>query len=281
MAFQMPAETSLAGLTLRVRERQAMLAFYRDLLGLAASPPDGTVTLTPGEGAFTLGLEVNPQAPPRLARSLGLYHFALLLPTRPALAAILRRLLEAQWPVDGASDHIVSEAVYLRDPEGNGIELARDRPREEWTYTNGQLVMVSDMLDVDGLLATTPAATGLHPGTRLGHMHLSVSDLSKGEAFYAGGLGLTVTQRTYPGALFLAAGDYHHHLGMNIWGARRPAPAGTTGLVGYAWRVPAGTLTALEPHLQAQEIPARRTSGALTLTDPFDIALAVTEDAPR
>ncbi|MBI3975662.1 MAG: glyoxalase, partial [Armatimonadetes bacterium] len=168
----------------------------------------------------------------------------------------------------------VSEAVYLRDPEGNGIELARDRPRKEWVYMNGQLAMVSDALDVDGLVATAPAA-GLHPETRLGHMHLSVDDLSMGEAFYAGGLGLTVTQRTYPGALFLAAGNYHHHLGLNIWGRPRRPPSGAGGLVGYTWQLPAESISALERHLTEQGMTFRQEDGSLVLTDPFGVAIVL------
>jgi len=278
MAFQMPATASLVGLTLRTRDRGRLLGFYRDVLGLSASVLHGAGTLSPGNGGFALTLEVDPQAPPRPARSLGLYHFALLLPTRPALGAILRRLMERRWEVDGASDHLVSEALYLRDPDGNGIELAHDRPKKEWKYANGELAMITDVLNVEDLLAAAPAAAGLHARTRLGHMHLSVDDLARGEAFYAGGLGLAVTQRTYPGALFLAAGDYHHHLGMNIWGARRPAPPGATGLLSYAWRVPAGILATLEPHLARQAVPTRREDGSLRLTDPIGIDVVITEE---
>lgn len=281
MAFQMPADASLAGLALRTRDREPLLGFYRDALGLSASGSDGAVRLSPGHGGFTLTLQSDPQAPPRPARSLGLYHFALLLPTRAALGAILRRLMERRWEVDGASDHIVSEALYLRDPDGNGIELARDRPKKEWRSINGQLAMVTDILNIEDLLAAAPSSAGLPPRTRLGHVHLSVDDLARGEAFYAGGLGLHVTQRTYPGALFMAAGDYHHHLGMNIWGARRPASPGATGLVNYAWRVPRGTFAPLEPHLAAQGIAARRADGRLTLTDPFGIDVLLSEDDAR
>lgn len=277
----MPPAASLSGLTLRVRDQERALAFYRDLLGLEASATDGTVRLRPAGGDFTLRLEVDPGAPPGPAHSLGLYHFALLLPTRAALGAVLRVLAEARWAVDGASDHIVSEALYLRDPEGNGIELAWDRPRKEWKYTNGQLTMVSDMLDIDTLMATAPAAAGLAPGTRLGHVHLSVDDLARGEGFYAGGLGLTVTQRSYPGALFLAAGDYHHHLGMNIWGARRPAPPGAPGLVAYAWQVPPGTMSALAAHLDEQQIPYRSSPDALTVGDPVGITVSLAETGRR
>jgi len=281
MAFEMPAQASLAGLTLRVRDRERALAFYRDLLGLSAAASDGEVRLSPAAGGFTLRLNVNSQAPSRTGRAVGLYHFAMLLPSRPALGAILRRLVEAEWPVDGGSDHIVSEAVYLRDPEGNGIELARDRPRKDWLYTDGQLTMLSEMLDVDELLKTASPAAGLHPATRLGHMHLTVNDLSTGEAFYAGGLGLTVMQRSYPGALFLAAGEYHHHVGMNIWGAPRPATAGATGLEAYTWTVPPGTLERLAAHLEETQIAAGRSAEGLMVRDPFGIAVNLTEDDQR
>ncbi len=277
MPFQMPAAAAPAGLTLRTADREPLLGFYRDVLGLSASVSDGVISLRPDRNGFTLRLEVDPQAPPRPARALGLYHFALLLPTRAALAAIVRRLRDVTYPVDGASDHAVSEAVYLRDPEGNGIELARDRPKKQWRYNNGEMAMVSDALDLDGLLRETRTASGLHPATRLGHMHLSVADLSSGEAFYAGLLGLTVTQRTYPGALFLAAGDYHHHLGMNIWGARRPAPAGATGLVGYVWRLPLGSTADLRTHLTGAGMPHGDRHGGIAVTDPIGLEVELAE----
>jgi len=276
MTFRMPPDAAPAGLTLRMRDGPQALAFYRDLLGLDAETVDGGwIRLHPGGGAMSLDLLVEPAARPRPPRAIGLYHFALLLPDRAGLAAVLRRLLEARWPLDGASDHGVSEALYLQDPEGNGIELYCDRPRDRWARDRGGLVMVTEALDISDLLATTPAAGPLHPGTRLGHMHLSVADLTAGEAFYAGGLGLNVIQRSYPGALFLAAGDYHHHLGLNIWGSRRPAPDGATGLVRYVWGTPPGTGEALARHLTAQRIPFRSEDGGLVVTDPSGIAVEI------
>ena len=273
MTFQMPTEAGLTGLALRVRDRESALHFYRDVLGLQIEEQGNTLRLHPAGGASTLTLEVDPAAPRRPARSVGLYHFALLLPDRAALAALLRRLLEAGWPLDGAGDHGVSEALYLRDPEGNGIELARDRPREEWPRVREGVAMVTEPVDTKSLLATAPAAAPLHPATILGHMHFSVHDLEVGETFYAGALGLNVTQRSYPGALFLAAGDYHHHLGLNTWGSRRPAPPGATGLLRYGWRIPAAALPALEQHLTARDVPFAKADGALTVTDPFGIVV--------
>ncbi len=276
MTFHMPPSAHLAGLTLRVRDLEAALVFYRDLLGLRVAARNGDqARLEPDGGAFTLHLAGAPRAVSSPAASLGLYHFALLLPDRAALSAILRRLLEARWPLHGASDHGVSEALYLRDPEGNGLELARDRSREAWPRDGGTLAMVSAPLNVEGLLAESPASAPLQPGTRFGHIHLSVDDLVTGETFYARGLGLTVTQRTYPGALFLAAGDYHHHLGLNIWGARRRAPEGAPGLLGYAWEVPEATVESLERHLTASGIPLERSPSGLTLTDPIGVAISV------
>jgi catechol 2,3-dioxygenase len=276
MTFHMPPSAHLAGLTLRVRDLEAALVFYRDLLGLRVAARNGDqARLEPEGGTFTLHLAGAPRAVSSPAPSLGLYHFALLLPDRAALSAILRRLLEARWPLDGASDHGVSEALYVRDPEGNGLELARDRSRDTWPRDGGTLAMVSAPLNVEGLLAESPASAPLHPHTRLGHVHLSVDDLGTGEAFYAGGLGLTVTQRSYQGALFFAAGDYHHHLGLNIWGAHRRAPQGATGLLGYAWAVPEGTVEFLERHLTARGILFERNPSGLTLTDPIGVAVTV------
>ncbi len=278
--FRLPGETQLASLSLRVRDLERALAFYRDLLGLVRADGLGDqVVLAPKDRRFTLELLWDPEAPARPASSLGLYHFALLLPDRPSLAAVVRRLVEARWPFDGASDHGVSEAFYLRDPEENGIELYRDRPREAWPIENGQVAMVSARLDVDELLGDAPRGAPLHPSTRFGHIHLHVADLRDGERFYADTLGLTVTQRTYPGAMFFSAGGYHHHVGINIWGRGRRAPDGATGLVSYAWRVSAGTGRVLEAHLRAQGVPYAHSDAGVALTDPVEVRVVVSEDA--
>jgi catechol 2,3-dioxygenase len=182
-------------------------------------------------------------------------------------------------PFDGASDHGVSEALYLRDPEGNGIELYRDRPRETWPLENGQVAMVSARLDVDELLGDAPRSGPLHPATRFGHIHLHVADLRDGERFYADTLGLAVTQRSYPGALFFSAGGYHHHVAVNTWARGASASDGATGLVSYAWKIPAGTGPALEAHLRAQGVPYAHSDAGLALTDPVDVRVVVGGDA--
>ena len=237
----------LTGLTLRVRDLDAQLAFYRDLLGLeVVSREDHRVQLAPAGREFTLTLVHVPDAPLRSRPSLGLYHFALLLPDRKTLAATFRRLLEARYPhFQGASDHGVSEALYLSDPEGNGIELYRDRPRAEWPMAGSQVEMYSRQLDLENLLAEAPQSAGLDAATTFGHLHLHVADLDQAEAFFTG-LGMAVMQRDYPGARFLAADGYHHRMGNNLWAKGRTAPPESTGLLEYSlalWGREPATLT--------------------------------------
>jgi catechol 2,3-dioxygenase len=227
---------------LRVRDLDACLAYYAGLLGFTVVAQDGArTTLALGGGRFSIRLLHEPNAPLRPYPCPGLFHFALVVPDRPALGAIFRHLVERRERFDGMSDHAVSEALYLRDPEMNGIELYRDRPREEWPYdADGHIAMVSDPLDTDGLAASAGGASTLDPDTRFGHIHLHVRDLDAAEPFYAGALGLHVTQRTYVGAVFFALADYHHHVAANTWAPNVDVPDGATGLVSYTWRLPAG-----------------------------------------
>lgn len=272
----MPEDARLVELRLRVRDRARALAFYSDLLGLRVAEEDGgTIRLAPPGRGFVLELEHAPQAAPRPVGSVGLYHFALLLPDRVALAQVVRRLMDAEWPLEGASDHGVSEAFYLSDPEGNGLELYRDRPRELWPWRSGELRMVTKALDVASVLREAQRAAPLHPDTRFGHVHLYVAELAAAEAFYAGQLGLEVTQRSYPGALFFAAGGYHHHVGANVWGTRRRAPEDSTGLVRYVWSVPTGTAQALARHLAERGLESRTENGEVRLTDPAGVQVVV------
>ncbi|GIW38510.1 MAG: glyoxalase [Meiothermus sp.] len=225
---------ALTGLTLRVQNLERQLAFYRGLLGLEVLYQQGPeTTLAPTGGKFTLTLLHAPNAPLRPQPTLGLYHLALLLPSRAALAAIFRRLVEARYPhFQGASNHGVSEALYLADLEGNGLELYRDRPREDWPFRGGRLAMVSMPLDLQALLAEAKRSEPLDPETALGHLHLHVRDLDEAQAFYQG-LGLQLMQGDYPGARFLAADGYHHHIGINLWARGRTAPKDATGLLSY------------------------------------------------
>lgn len=227
----------LSSLRLRVRDLEAALAFYRDLLGLKAEADPPRYRLFPEGEGFSLEILHDPQALPRPYPSVGLYHFALLLPDRKTLARVARNLLKAPVPFEGAADHGVSEALYFRDPEGNGLEIYRDRPEGEWP--KGPLMFTAP-LNLDGLLSEAPRPGPLPPETLLGHLHLHVESLEEAEAFFAGELGMEVTLRTYPGALFLAWDGYHHHLGANVWAGKRKAPTRATGLLGYSLLDPWG-----------------------------------------
>jgi catechol 2,3-dioxygenase len=173
----------------------------------------------------------------------GLFHLALLVPDQAELARALNRVTATGHRFTGASDHLVSEALYLNDPEGNGIEIYRDRPREEWPRAEGQLQMATLPLDLEGVLASAPAGDageGMAAGTTLGHVHLQVASIPPADAFYTDGLGFEATVRGYPGALFVSAGGYHHHIGLNTWaGEGAPAPPlGARGLRSYTIVLP-------------------------------------------
>lgn len=244
--FLLPPATRLQHVRLRVADADRALTFYRDLLGFGQRPAaEATLYLAaPDADHWQVALVVHPGARPKPWRTAGLYHVAILLPSRRDLARVVHRLLSHGWPLDGASDHGVSEALYLRDPDRNGLELYADRPREHWPFRQGELAMVTVPLDLEGLLATVgpvpPPWTGLPPGTRVGHVHLQVSDLRRAEAFYCGLLGFVPTQRSYPGALFVAIDGYHHHVGLNVWAGEGvpPAPPDAAGLIAFGLRLP-------------------------------------------
>lgn len=220
-----------------MKDLGAALSFYQDLLGLKVEADPPRYRLFPEGKGFFLDLIHEPHAPLRPYPSVGLYHFALLLPHLKDLAGVSRRLLEAGAFFEGAADHGVSEALYFRDPEGNGLELYWDRPPEAWPR---EPLMFTAPLNLEGLLGETPHPTPLPPETRLGHFHLHVGDLREAEAFFGGRLGMATTLRTYPGALFFAWDHYHHHVGANTWAGRRKAPEGATGLLGYTLLAPFG-----------------------------------------
>jgi catechol 2,3-dioxygenase len=234
--------TTVGHVHLRVADLDGALAFYRDALGFREAWRDGGTVMLSADGRypFALGLTATTQAAPP-GRYCGLYHTAFLLPSRAALGRLLRRLLEREVTLDGASDHLVSEALYLRDPEGNGVELYADRPREQWMWNDDQVEMTTRGLDLRDLLAAGgDRSDAVADGTRPGHVHLRVSALGRAEQFYHQALGFDVTVRRYPGALFFSAGGYHHHLGTNVWAGEGipPAPPDGPGLWYFTLRLP-------------------------------------------
>jgi catechol 2,3-dioxygenase len=224
-------------LTLRVSDVAAVRAFYEDVLGFGCQSPPGAETRLgpPGNDTTLVVLQAAPEAPARPRATAGLFHVAFLYPDRPALGRALRRIHELGVRM-GSADHGVSEALYLSDPEGNGIELYADRPPEAWPprQPDGQVSMYTEALDLSSLLAVARRSGPLLPAeTRIGHVHLSVADLGHAEQFYSERLGFEVTQRTYPGALFLGRDGYHHHIGTNTWNSRYRVSPGALGLAGF------------------------------------------------
>ncbi len=227
----------LGTVELTVADLDAQAAFYREAIGLTELRRTGaTVDLgAPGGDEPLVSLVHRPDAPPRPARTTGLFHLALLVPSRAELARAVHRVIDAGRRFTGAADHLVSEAIYLDDPEGNGIEIYRDRPREEWERAEGELKMATLPLDLEDVLAGVTrrdAGDGMVEGTRIGHVHLQVANISAAEDLYVGVLGFDPVVRSYSGALFVSAGGYHHHIGLNTWageGAAAP-PRGALGL---------------------------------------------------
>ncbi len=275
--FQLPAETHIGHVHLRVSDLERANAFYVDLLGFReVRRRENTSYLSAtGQPPYHILLTEQPGAQPKPRRTTGLYHVAIRLPNRRELARVFQRLLEHQWRFHGFSDHKVSEALYLSDPDGNGLELYCDRPREQWPWQDGQLAMSTDPLDIENLLQEVANDAGpwagIHPQTDIGHVHLHVADLAETEAFYHGILGLDVTQRNYPGALFFSAGGYHHHLGTNIWAGAGapPPPPNAVGLQHFAFVLPTDeAIHRIKERLQAAGIAFAESAGVLLLQDP-------------
>ena len=270
-----PPDTHIGQVRLRVADVDDLTAFYERVVGLrAVERDDGLVRLGPEGGAPVIELVSAPGAPPAPGFSTGLFHFAILVPDRAELARALRRIAGTGWRLTGASDHLVSEALYLRDPEGNGIEIYRDRPRDQWDRDNGELRMATLPLDLDSILGELDpgeeAPNGMSAGTTMGHVHLQVADIPAAEGFYNGALGLDVMVRSYPGALFLSAGGYHHHLGLNTWQSQGapPPPEGALGLDRYELVLPtAAAVDDAAAALGERGDPVRLDEGVLA-TDP-------------
>ena len=233
--------TRMGVVAITVSDLDRSLAYYTEGIGFAVLERAGA-RATLGAGGVPLLLLTEVPGARRFPHDrpgyTGLYHFAILVPTRADLGRWLGHWLESGQALPGQGDHLVSEALYLVDPDGHGIEIYRDRPRSEWTYAGGFIRMATDPVDIRGVLEEAEREDkpweGMAPGTRLGHMHLQVGDIPQAEAFYHGVLGFDV-MAAMPSALFISAGGYHHHIGMNIWHSRgaTPTPADVARLSFY------------------------------------------------
>jgi len=275
----LPEQTRISQVHLRTARLGGALAFYTDVLGLKLirGPGSQAILSAAGAGPGLLVLTEDLNAPVSPHRSTGLYHFAIRYPRRQDLAHAYHRLVGRDYPVAGASDHGVSEALYLSDPDGNGVELYADRPRAQWPWRKGQVAMVTKALDLDDLLADAAresAAMEPPAGTDIGHIHLHVADLAVAERFYSEFLGLAVTQRSYSGALFFAAGGYDHHISVNVWAGNATPPAKSGGLVSYRLEVPIAEILYCLDHraplldYETRPVPREEGSPILQIRDP-------------
>jgi catechol 2,3-dioxygenase len=277
---RLPSTLRLGAVHLTVTDLDRSVAFYEDAIGLRLHRREDSVAVMGAGEEDMLVLYEEPGAQ-RAGRHAGLYHYALLFPSREELARAALRLAETKTPIQGTSDHGTHEAIYLPDPDGNGIELAADRPRELWPrpleYTGGP-----HPLDLDGLLA---AIAGEEPrgkaGLVIGHVHLHVGDLDRGLAFYRDVLGFELMTFMPGAAAFVSAGGYHHHLGFNIWRGEGvpPVPDGRVGL--RHWTVMLDypeEIEAVRERVRAAGIEVEDEGESFLVRDPWDIATVFTRN---
>jgi len=272
--------TTVGAVHLTISDLDRSVRFYESHLGFVVQRRDRQ-TAWLGAGGPDLLILSQSDAAPRVRGTTGLYHFAILVPTRADLARALRRLVVTDTVLQGAADHGVSEALYLADPDGNGIEIYRDRPRSEWPIVDGRLQMGADPVDFDELLAEHSGADGteLARGTKVGHIHLHVSRLDDAERFYVRVLGFELMQRYGPSALFVSAGGYHHHIGLNTWAGvgAPPPPPGAIGLRHFDVLLPDDAAVAeVLARVRIADIPVEDVDGGFLLRDPAGNALCIT-----
>ncbi|ULH15757.1 VOC family protein [Deinococcus sp. KNUC1210] len=267
------SQLSLGPVTLTVSDLERSLAYYQDTIGLKVlQRADGSAVL--GTSVPLLELHEQTRAKPSSPRHAGLYHFALLLPTRADLGRFVTHLIEEQRAVQGASDHLVSEAIYFQDPDGHGIEVYADRDAASWAWEAGQVRMGTVAADIQGIVeAAGPDRTwrGLPGGTVMGHVHLKVSDLERTRAFYTDLLGLdVVVDMAQQGALFVSQGGYHHHFGLNTWQSRGGAQPqdGEARLLRARVLVPEADLNLLRARLEAGGAAPTDVQNGFEVSDP-------------
>jgi catechol 2,3-dioxygenase len=278
--FRLPDATTLGPVRLQVSELERSLDYYQRILGLTlVSRDNDVVALAPHDSHDPLvWLHARPGLRPvPRAGLLGLYHFAILVPDRQTMGRFVSHL-GATGTYAGSADHFVSEALYLTDPDGLGIEVYADRPRSSWRHDGRQLYMTTEPLDIRGLLTAARGQrwTGMPAGTVMGHVHLHVGDLNRAAAFYHAGLGFDKVVWEYPGALFLSAGGYHHHLGTNTWSLGPPATVDDARLLSWEVVLPNdGAVDAARRSIEEAGFATTALSGSWSASDPWGTTVRV------
>ncbi|MBC2254727.1 VOC family protein [Listeria ivanovii] len=267
----------LGEVVLNVGHLEEMAGFYQEVIGLTLLEENERVVrlgVSESNEALLVLRKIDDAVVPKVPR-IGLFHTAFLLPTRESLANVLVHLAKSGYPIDGAGDHAYSEALYLHDIEGNGIEIYADRAKAEWMRDGeGNLPMVTEEVDVDSLLQIAKEETfaGLPAGTKIGHVHLQVADVDKAEQFYRSALGMNLTT-TIPSARFFAAGDYHHHIGTNMW-AGRNLENRQEQEVGLAWfTIITPDKEAISKQLEEQGYQVNRFENTISVIDSSGITI--------
>jgi catechol 2,3-dioxygenase len=258
---------------LKARDLSRLTDFYAQAIGLQVLDRDSRSARLGAGGVTLLQLEAAPGATPDDPRTAGLYHTAFLQPTRADLGRWLVHVAQSRVPLSGASDHLVSEAISLDDPAGNGIEVYRDRKPEEWRWNGDRIQMATDRLDLDNLAAEShnTAYAGAPDGLRIGHIHLRVGDLAATQQFYSGVIGLDPTAGR-GGALFMSSGRYHHHVGSNTWHSAGAGPRDDdrAGLAWFAFEAADGAVRdAALARLRQANVPVTANTNYVEARDPF------------
>jgi catechol 2,3-dioxygenase len=274
--FASRAPLHIGAVGLKVRDLDRIAAFYQEMLGLMVIERGSGRAVLGAGGAPFLHLDAAPDATPDDAREAGLYHTAFLMPTRADLARWILHIARKRIPISGASDHTVSEAFYLDDPEGNGVEVYADRDPNGWLWSGDVVKITTDPLDIDSIVQEVDPQVASYPaapeGLRIGHVHLRVGDVAAFGRFYSGGIGFKPTREGRYGAAFMSTGRYHHHLAGNTWhshgaGPRDPERAGLAWFAIAAQN--AAELDAIGARLAKEGVAVTPIAGGLEVGDPW------------
>ena len=272
-ASRTPLHIGAIGLV--ARDLDLLANYYQKLLGLTVIERTDRIARLGIAGVTLIEIEHKPNAKPDDPAQAGLYHTAFLMPTRADHARWILHIARSRVPITGASDHGVSEAFYLDDPEGNGIEVYNDRPQQKWQRQDGMIVMATKQLDVEAILREVDPATANYPaapeGLRIGHIHLRVGSVAQAEDFYRGAIGLDLTRRR-GGATFMSSGGYHHHVGANVWHSQG-AGRRDSERAGLAWysveAADAAAIDTIGGRLATAGAPVEQIAGGIETADPW------------